>query len=332
MTDLQTRGPATEAEITLLRSVDGGPVDWKKLNCGGDVREKCSRSKSVPCVLATGGFGTATLCLLGPTRVVLKVVKLQKGERASVQTTLLEVLLQQMASRGNRHIMPILQWSFLHDSEPRRSHSASRDPVEMHIIMPALAAGSNGEDCLHLADRFRLARDVQIGNIRLSHVDIVQKFASSVLDALAHMQRLRICHRDIKPQNVLYSFSEHRFLVIDFGLAVLTDKFSAMEMCGTPQYMAPEMVHAPYDPHMVDIFALGISILQMMFSPTIGYDVRRRTKTAALEKIREYLNQGLTLTRYDILDKRQIGVLCNMLEVVEKRITVREASETWSRQ
>ncbi|CAK9016104.1 Negative regulator of sexual conjugation and meiosis, partial [Durusdinium trenchii] len=65
-----------------------------------------------------------------------------------------------------------------------------------------------------------------------------------VLEALAHLHRLRIIHRDVKPGNILVTDAGARVVLADFGLAtylpngsdILKERFA----CGTAGFLAPE--------------------------------------------------------------------------------------------
>eukprot|EP00965_Chrysotila_dentata_P175555 5795549-Pleurochrysis_carterae.AAC.1 len=65
---------------------------------------------------------------------------------------------------------------------------------------------------------------------------------------LAGMDKLHVAgimHRDLKPENLLYSSREPdaHIKIADFGLGCFyNDIFSVHDMCGTPLYMAPELV------------------------------------------------------------------------------------------
>lgn len=93
------------------------------------------------------------------------------------------------------------------------------------------------------------------------------------------MQDNNIVHRDIKPENTF--LDEHGRLVIgDFGLghvfrhvigigleAMGTDDFwhcTAGE-CGTPGYMAPEMLRDEYYSYKADNFSVGVIFYELVF-------------------------------------------------------------------
>ena len=73
-----------------------------------------------------------------------------------------------------------------------------------------------------------------------------QAIFRGLLQAVAHLHDVGIVHRDIKPENILFPDREPsstRVKVADFGLARLVDKArQASTLCGTPQYVAPEIV------------------------------------------------------------------------------------------
>lgn len=77
----------------------------------------------------------------------------------------------------------------------------------------------------------------------------------SVCDAIEYMHSKNIMHRDIKPENILLD-RKNVVKVCDFGFAVNCEP--RMTLCGTVEYMAPEMIlRKPYN-HKIDIWGLGI--------------------------------------------------------------------------
>ena len=61
--------------------------------------------------------------------------------------------------------------------------------------------------------------------------------------AIEYIHALNIIYRDLKPENILIDRDGHVKLS-DFGLAKegVTDKKNAMSFCGSPAYLAPEML------------------------------------------------------------------------------------------
>lgn len=108
---------------------------------------------------------------------------------------------------------------------------------------------------------------------------------AQVCDALAYIHSKGIAHRDLKPENVLLT-SEYppTVKVADFGLAKVVDGETFLRtMCGTPAYLAPEVVSQQdqegYD-HLVDSWSAGV-ILFCMFtssSPFIEDENQRDMK------------------------------------------------------
>uniref|UniRef100_UPI00358F0CF2 uncharacterized protein n=1 Tax=Myxine glutinosa TaxID=7769 RepID=UPI00358F0CF2 len=77
-------------------------------------------------------------------------------------------------------------------------------------------------------------------------------------DAFEYLHFENIVHRDIKTDHVLYS-KEGIVKVIDFSLAVpLRYGGKLYDVCGTRDYMAPEITEYGYEGRPVDVWALGI--------------------------------------------------------------------------
>ena len=73
--------------------------------------------------------------------------------------------------------------------------------------------------------------------------DDVLLFLSSMLDAFAHLQRVELAHRDVKPSNILiFSLDPLFFKVCDVGAGTavgVCDMTENRTVIGTPYYLSP---------------------------------------------------------------------------------------------
>ena len=119
---------------------------------------------------------------------------------------------------------------------------------------------------------------------------VARFYAAELLLAIGHLHRRKIIFRDLKPENVLLDASGHVKLG-DFGLS--KDRISdpcqgAMSICGTPEYMAPEVISRAGHGFCVDYWGLGMLVYEMMTSLPPWYttdrdELSRRILSAPLE-------------------------------------------------
>ncbi|KAG2455331.1 KCC1B kinase, partial [Polypterus senegalus] len=81
-----------------------------------------------------------------------------------------------------------------------------------------------------------------------------------VLDAVNYLHELGIVHRDLKPENLLYDtpFEDAKIVIGDFGLSKMLDQGVLSTACGTPAYVAPELLEQMTYGKEVDCWAVGV--------------------------------------------------------------------------
>ncbi|MCJ1247229.1 hypothetical protein MMC30_004443 [Trapelia coarctata] len=107
--------------------------------------------------------------------------------------------------------------------------------------------------------------------IRLGHgpmqTEHVRSFMLQLVDAVEHMHSKGLYHRDIKPENIFLT-QDGSLKLGDFGLST-TESWTYESSVGSDRYMAPEQYDAAdtgYDPAQADIWAIGICLLNILFS------------------------------------------------------------------
>lgn len=105
---------------------------------------------------------------------------------------------------------------------------------------------------------------------RISHgpmgVGEVRRLGAALADALAHVHEHGYIHRDVKPSNILLDDDGVPRLA-DFGLARLVDSARltrADQVVGTAAYLAPEQVRGGEITSAVDVYALGLVLLECL--------------------------------------------------------------------
>ena len=92
-------------------------------------------------------------------------------------------------------------------------------------------------------------------------VQAVQTMCGRMLDSLSYLESRNIIHRDLKPENIVFtkkkSFDEP--VLIDLGFATYEADFRLLfSRCGTPGYVAPEVLNDQDYTAKADLFSLGV--------------------------------------------------------------------------
>ncbi|KAF7797078.1 hypothetical protein EIP86_008270 [Pleurotus ostreatoroseus] len=134
-------------------------------------------------------------------------------------------------------------------------HRAFEDDKYLYIVLDYC----NGGDMWRaIMDRAAFARNS--GLVKLAFLQMI--------DAVQACHTKGIYHRDIKPNNILVSPDCTRIYLSDFGLSTQT-KDSMSFGVGTMQYKSPEAcgsrgLHKPYNTARADIWALGVTLINMI--------------------------------------------------------------------
>ncbi|XP_010896924.2 ribosomal protein S6 kinase alpha-5 isoform X1 [Esox lucius] len=217
--------------------------ELKNANLTGHVERVGMENFELLKVLGTGAYGKVFLVRkvsghdagkLYAMKVLKKATIVQKAKTAEHTRTERQVL---------EHIR---QSPFL-----VTLHYAFQTDTKLHLILDYV---NGGELFTHLVQRVRFTEQE------------VALYSGEIVLALEHLHQLGIVYRDLKLENILMDSCGH-IVLTDFGLSKEFDEAErAYSICGTIEYMAPEIVEGGAAGHdmAVDWWSLGVLMYELM--------------------------------------------------------------------
>eukprot|EP00941_MAST-03F_sp_MAST-3F-sp1_P000409 g409.t1 len=138
-----------------------------------------------------------------------------------------------------------------------------------HPFIVRLIASLIDRDCVYLATEYLGGGDLfsklcdYDGCLEPSPASFI---TACIVSAFSYMHGKKIIYRDLKPENLV--FDSYGFIkLVDFGMAKIVD-FRTFTVCGTPEYMAPEIIHGTGHGKGADFWSLGVLLYEILCGST----------------------------------------------------------------
>ncbi|CAM6121132.1 unnamed protein product [Calypogeia fissa] len=152
----------------------------------------------------------------------------------------------------------------MHEEEHLRNEKINMSELD-HPFITKLVRTFKDEKHIYLLQQLTIGKELfqfmeKVGRLQEWEASF---YAGAVLLALEYMHGKGIAYRDLKPENTLIGENGYPKL-IDMGFAKRIYNRKTFSMCGTPDYMAPEIIKRQGHGKAVDFWALGCLIFEMI--------------------------------------------------------------------
>lgn len=252
-------------------------------------------------ILGAGSFGTAFLAEYDHTYVSTREGSVTKSvhQKYAVKSVPKDKMQDsELADLMNeKHILSSMVNPFL-----LRFYGSCQTNDELYFVTETVECG----------ELFHAIYD----DCRLSHADRVF-YSACILLGIDYIHSKKVVFRDLKPENIMIGKNGYP-KIIDFGLAkqlpytklsednIIRKYTKCYTMCGTPEYISPEMlVKKEYD-YAVDLWAFGVLIYEMVFmiTPFVN-NADSSDFTTMFSNILQSAKQGILISKK--MDKKTDG-------------------------
>lgn len=159
----------------------------------------------------------------------------------------------------------------------RKTHVVALEQAEHVINEKNVLTSINSPFVIRVMDTFQdhhflyIAMELVVGGELFTLLRAKKKFeekaarffAAEVASALLHLHSMLVVFRDLKPENILVHQTGHIKLT-DFGFAKYLKGEKTKTVCGTSEYMAPEIIKKEAYGLMVDWWSYGVLVYEML--------------------------------------------------------------------
>lgn len=236
------RGPkftlTDEAVEPDTSGTDGAAVIPFDLGAGEDTKKACVDDFIMIKVIGKGSFGKV---LLGRHKAsgIVYAIKVLSKEAIVKQNEAKHIMSERNVLLANvRHLFLV------------GLHHSFQTPAKLYFVLDYV---NGGELFFHLQREKRF----EIGRALF--------YAAEITSAIGFMHSLQIVYRDLKPENILLDSVGH-IKITDFGLCKenVPPGGTTSTFCGTPEYLAPEVLKKHAYGRPVDWWCLGCVTYEMM--------------------------------------------------------------------
>ena len=203
-------------------------------------------------LLGKGSFGEVLLVRLKANKKIYAMKVLNKE--------ILKIKKQQVHTKTERDLMVKINCPFIVNIK-----SAFQDASKLYIVSEFM---QGGDMFFHLHDN---------PNSNFSN-EKTRFYIMELVLALEFLHKNNMVYRDLKPENIVLDSKGH-LKITDFGLSKIleTDEDKAFTICGTPQYLAPEVLLKKGYNKAVDWWSLGCVMYEML-TGRLPFPIKRGIK------------------------------------------------------
>ncbi|KAK2066634.1 hypothetical protein P8C59_000433 [Phyllachora maydis] len=205
----------------------------------------------------------------------------------------------------------------------RKAHIISRSEVSHTLAERSVLAQINNPFIVPLKFTFQSPEKLYFvlafvnGGELFHHLQKEQRFdvnrsrfyTAELLCALECLHGFNVIYRDLKPENILLDYQGH-IALCDFGLCKLDmkDEDRTNTFCGTPEYLAPELLLGNGYNKTVDWWTLGVLLYEMLTGLPPFYD------ETVNEMYRKILSEPLHFPSHDVVPPAAKDLLTKLLD------------------